>query len=193
MLRLEIVAPAAARRERRAEGTRCGPDPVSLRFAKQWEHRRLYAAAALFLAALLGPDFLPPAPTVLFTQVDAAGRELGDSFRAQCAGDVCRTSFVVEFASVTCLVNALVKLPLLSRQGSIMISVSPCAPDSLPLHRRNLGQLADFTLDAHGATNQVVNVASTGACGSPRNDLVVRYCDNALVRVDIVLWTTARP
>jgi hypothetical protein len=62
-------------------------------------------SVAVILAALGPPDWLPPAPDVLLTQVDANGKELSDSFPAVCGLGVCRGALPVIFTDGSCLVR----------------------------------------------------------------------------------------
>lgn len=150
----------------------------------------MYVAGALVLAALLGPDFLPPAPAVVFTQVDARGRELGDSYAAICALDTCRATFPADFDVRACVVNAEVLLPVRSTHARMLFSANSCVPGAPKGEQLNLHQSADLTLDRYGATSETVSLDS---CQPAANDPNFRACGNARIRVDIVLWTTWRP
>jgi hypothetical protein len=159
-----------------------------------WKDRAVgLIAASLVLAALLGPDFLPPAPLVVFTQVDARGGELGSGVRAQCAGVVCRATLRVRFDNRSCVGDAVVTLPLGTRKVLVAFSIRSCSPRSWPA---TVGVIPDgmpFSLDSYGAMTQVAELVCQGESNEGLNDLVAHICGSALLRVDIVLWTTARP
>jgi hypothetical protein len=150
------------------------------------------ATISVMLAALLGPYFLPPAPEVLFTQVNGAGRELDDSYRMLCGDRICRGAFFVKVTGGICLLNARVSLPDAGGMAEIRI-----VPDLQCTTTRRMPaplaaeQSALVHVDQYGAATHVIGLAS-----GPRNDPL--SCDGptqcsvaGYLRVDLILATSS--
>ena len=145
-------------------------------------------SAVVILAALGPPDWLPPAPDVVFTQVRSDGIELTDNYPATCDGRICRGALPVAFASGKCLVSAWAELPETpTTSGKILFSAGLCTPGSY-MHSGQTAGAGKFTLDAHGAATAVVPVLRDV---SAIRDLVLRADDLVYVRVDVVASTHA--
>jgi hypothetical protein len=145
-------------------------------------------SAVIVLAALGPPDWLPPAPDVLFTQVSSNGAELTDNYPAICGGGTCRGALPVAFAYGNCLVSAWVEMPRTPADpGQIQFSAGLCTADP-NLHSGQTGGEGKFRLDAHGAASVVVPVLRDD---SVIRDLVRRADDQIFIRVDIIAATHA--
>jgi hypothetical protein len=143
--------------------------------------------AVAILTALGPPDWLPPSPEVMFTQVDQNGNELSDNYPATCGMDACRAALPVHFRSGQCLVSGWVRLPEPTGVPSaVILSAGLCtSPKPMSVETRILG---GFKLDAHGAASATVEI---GSDPGPVRDLVRRAEDIAYVRVDVIASTHA--
>jgi hypothetical protein len=146
-------------------------------------------SALVILAALGPPDWLPPAPDVLFTPVDRNGNELSDNYPAVCGGETCRATLPVAFGDRACLVNGWVRLPRAPETaGVVLLSAGPCTK-SRTWHPAETVGAGTFSLDAHGATS--VTFAMAGR-DPDAVELLAAGGGDALIRVDIVASTHAR-
>lgn len=145
---------------------------------------KLLAAVAI-LTALGPPDWLPPSPEVMFTQVDQNGNELSDNYPAVCGPDACRGSVPVRFRSGRCLVSGWVSLPDPSGVPStIILSAGLCSSPSLMAVEAKI--LGGLRLDANGAASDTFEI---GPDDGPIRDLVRRAEDIAYIRVDVIAST----
>ena len=145
-------------------------------------------SVAVILAALGPPDWLPPAPDVLLTQVDANGKELSDSFPAVCGLGVCRGALPVIFTDGSCLVSTWVHLPEYRREpGQMLFAAAQCDGGPRLVPGAAIGR-DEFHLDQRGAATLMTKV---GPDADPWSDLIARGEQIAYIRVDIIASTHA--
>ena len=132
-----------------------------------------WAIAAVMLITVSGPQAVASPPDVLFTPVDENDEELGDSYPALCAEDVCRAAVPVNLGRHhACMVNAWVAAPGWSGGGLLLLSIGPCRPGFA--HATSpAGDVSHvFSLDRLGAASFVVALPNVTDDWAPLGDFV---------------------